>query len=231
MWRRPRLVNRGHETPGPRPGRCARLRGAFAPGAGRQCRRRKRTLADSATVERREAASRLRGRAHASQAWRRALRARHVQGWRLSALRHPLAGRGSKMKDRSPGRRKRRGSEESCGSTRIAVRKIERVVAGTSDTGLFDIVNRGSTALPETSVLGPAQHWWIACGGITKQRAPTLPLVGRVDRRSEAKAGGVGVVVVARGISNNNDPHPQPLPTRGRGADRVCSAFVRQTRN
>ena len=81
-------------------------------GAGRQCRRWKRTLADSATVERREAASRLRGRAHASQAWRRALPARLIQGWRLSALRHPLGG-GCKMKDQSPGRRKRRGRETS----------------------------------------------------------------------------------------------------------------------
>jgi hypothetical protein len=82
-------VTRGHETPGPAAGRDARLRGAFAPGAGRQCRRRKRTLADRATVERPEAASRLRGKAHASQAWRRALRARLGQGWRLPALRQP----------------------------------------------------------------------------------------------------------------------------------------------
>src|SRR5262249_46694438 len=56
----------------------------------------------------------------------------------------------------------------------------------------------------------------------------TLPLVGRVARRSAAKAGGVGVVVSGRISRANSDPRPQPLPTRGRGADRVGCPVVRQ---
>ena len=44
---------------------------------------------------------------------------------------------------------------------------------------------------------------------------PTLPLVGRVDRRSEAEAGGVGVAVIARDVSTNNDPTPNPSPQGG----------------
>src|SRR5262249_31183735 len=74
MWRRPRMVTADTKRPADRslaamPGG----RGAFAsarpqasPRAGRRC------WADNARGERREAASRLRGRAHASQAWRRA---------------------------------------------------------------------------------------------------------------------------------------------------------------
>src|SRR6478735_2415228 len=48
--------------------------------------------------------------------------------------------------------------------------------------------------------------------------SPLWALVGRVDRRSEAEAGGVGSQLLTRVASSNNDPHPQPLPTRGRGA-------------
>src|SRR5262249_35835169 len=53
MWRRPRLVNRGHEKPGPQPAHSGWWRGAFAPdpatgnGGG--------TWAANATAERREA--------------------------------------------------------------------------------------------------------------------------------------------------------------------------------
>jgi hypothetical protein len=49
----------------------------------------------------------------------------------------------------------------------------------------------------------------------------TLPLVGRVDRRSEAAAGGVGVVVFIRGAATptNNDPTPSPYALRASGAD------------
>src|SRR5215510_6355407 len=116
MWRRPRLVTADTKRPADRslaamPGG----RGAFAsarpqasPRAGRRC------WADNATAERREAASRLRGRAHASQAWRRALLARLVQGWTsLGAPPIPLA-RGSvatkvKRKEKNPEARMRRG--------------------------------------------------------------------------------------------------------------------------
>src|SRR5262249_37304727 len=59
-------------------------------------------------------------------------------------------------------------------------------------------------------------------------RTIALPLVGRVARRSAAKAGGVGVVVSGRISRANSDPRPQPLPTRGSGADRVGCPVVRQ---
>src|SRR5262245_25109668 len=64
-----------------------------------------------------------------------------------------------------------------------------------------------------------------ACGKL----GLTLPLVGRVARRSVAKAGGVGIEVVERDSRQNCDPHPQPLPTRGRGAHRIRGADVLQT--
>jgi hypothetical protein len=72
--------NRGHEKPGNRsladvPGG----RGAFAPDPATGTE-----AGPGPTTPRRSAvrrASRLRGRAHASQAWRRALLARHLQGW------------------------------------------------------------------------------------------------------------------------------------------------------
>ena len=166
---------------------------------------------------------------------------------RLAPVGAPPSPRGwLQMKDRSPGRRKRHGSEESCGSERIAVRKSERVVAGTSGTGLFDIVNRGSAATRRPRSSGRQRLrvvrilvFWSGASGMLGQPATRhpcnallpSPLSGRVDRQSEAKAGGVGVVVVVRDVSNNNDPHPQPLPTRGRGADRVRGTIVRQTRS
>ena len=146
MWRRPRLVTADTRRPGPRPGRSARLRGAFAPGAGRQCRRRKRTLG-----RQRHGGAPRGGLPVAREGPRLASVASRLTSAtysRLAPVGAPPSprGGGSKMKDRSPGRCKRRGSDESCGSTRIAARKNERVVAGTSGTGLFDIVNRGSAA-------------------------------------------------------------------------------------
>jgi len=42
--------------------------------------------------------------------------------------------------------------------------------------------------------------------------------LGEVDRLSETKSGGRGVVATAH---NTNDPPPQPSPTRGEGADRA----------
>ena len=153
-------------------------------------------------------------RAHRSQGARRALNRRGTttRNTRLSALRHPLGG-GSKRKD-TRGAASAAG-KESCGGIRVPRKRHPR-------TTLFDIVNRDSTALPETS--RPRADGACVSPAPSVQRA-------RVDRRSEAEAGGVGVVGVARGVSDNNDPHPQPLPTRGRGADRVRGAFVRQTRS
>ena len=85
-------------------------------------------------------------RAHRSQGARRALtsaaREQGIRACRRSAI--PSRG-GSKRKD-TRGAASAAGARESRGSTRIAVRKNERVVAGTSGTGLFDIVNRGSAA-------------------------------------------------------------------------------------
>src|SRR5262245_37617111 len=51
MWRRPRLVNRGHEKPGLQPAHNGWWRGAFGPGNGDGGG----TRADNATAERREA--------------------------------------------------------------------------------------------------------------------------------------------------------------------------------
>ena len=117
--------NRGYEKPGDRsladvPGG----RGAFAPDPATGTE-----AGPGPTTPRRSAvrrASRLRGRAHASQAWRRALLARLLQGWTPpGAPPTPLA-RGSaatkvKKKEEKNPDAKRAGSEE---------------------TGLFDSVNR-----------------------------------------------------------------------------------------
>ena len=126
--------NRGHETPGAAAGQMRPAAWSLRTGAGGNAGDGSGPWADNATVERREAASRLRGRAHASQAWRRALPARLIQGWRLSALRHPLGG-WQQDEGSIPGapQAPREGDEW-----------LEGVVAGTSGTGLFDIVNRGS---------------------------------------------------------------------------------------
>jgi hypothetical protein len=81
--------------------------------------------------------------------------------------------------------------------------------------------------LVPAKALGHAHIWgraplWIDAAA----RVPTLPLVGRVDRQSEAKAVGVGVGVVdcRAPALTNLDPHPArlpsatlaTLPTRGR---------------
>src|SRR5262249_1094030 len=58
----------------------------------------------------------------------------------------------------------------------------------------------------------------------------TLPLVGKVARRTAAKAEGRGAgwgsCDDTRASPHNNDPHPHPLPTRGRGAHRVRGQVV-----
>ena len=121
--------NRGHETPGAC-GRAlfAQQRGAFAPEPAARPVMEARPWADNATVERREAASRLRGRAHASQAWRRALPARHVQGWSLPALRPPLGGGSCCEEDaRDPHAATRRGNGEVLHGKRTPRRRHPRL--------------------------------------------------------------------------------------------------------
>src|SRR5262245_43104573 len=85
MWRRPRLVNRGHEKPGPQPGGNAWWRGAFAPdpATGTEAGLGPTTPRRSAVRR----ASWLRGRSHASQAWRRAVLRDYFKAGRLWALR------------------------------------------------------------------------------------------------------------------------------------------------
>src|SRR5262245_3806649 len=94
MWRRPRLVTADTKSPAPQPVHSGWWRGAFAPdpatgteaGAGPTTPRR-------SAVRR---ASRLRGRARASQAWRRALLRDTYKAGRLWALRQsPRSGVGS----------------------------------------------------------------------------------------------------------------------------------------
>src|SRR5262249_12907369 len=124
MWRRPRLVTADTKSPAPQPGRNAWWRGAFAPDPATGTE-----AGPGPTTPRRSAvrrASRLRGRAHASQAWRRALLARLLQGWTPpGAPPTPLA----------------------LGSAATQVEKEEEKNpdeqrAGSEETGLFDSVNR-----------------------------------------------------------------------------------------
>src|SRR5262245_56940249 len=123
MWRRPRLVTADTKSPAPQPGSNAWWRGAFAPDPATGTE-----AGPGPTTPRRSAvrrASRLRGRAHASQAWRRALLRDTYKAGRLWALRQsPRSGVGSdegeKRKEKNPDAKR----------------------AGTEETGLFDIVNR-----------------------------------------------------------------------------------------
>src|SRR5262245_50047020 len=117
MWRRPRLVTADTKSPAPQPGRHAGWRGAFAPDPATGTE-----AGPGPTTPRRSAvrrASRLRGRAHASQAWRRALLRDTYQGWTsLGAPPIPLA-RGSAATKVKRGRKRTRsqqraGKEEDC---------------------------------------------------------------------------------------------------------------------
>src|SRR5262245_44816827 len=124
MWRRPRLVTADTKSPAPQPGGNAWWRGAFAPDPATGTE-----AGPGPTTPRRSAvrrASRLRGRAHASQAWRRALLRDMVQGWTsLGAPPIPSLG----------GRQRRRREEEG--------RKPGgKNAPGMKKAALFDIVNR-----------------------------------------------------------------------------------------
>jgi hypothetical protein len=110
--------NRGYGTPGAAAGHVCPAAWSLRTASGGNAGDGSGPWADSATVERREAASRLRGTAHASQAWRRALRARLVQGWRLPALRRPsVRGRVRRVRDaerrQTRAQNTRRGKEET----------------------------------------------------------------------------------------------------------------------
>src|SRR5262245_10101903 len=116
--------NRGHEKPGTAARQNAWWRGAFAPDPATGTE-----AGPGPTTPRRSAvrrASRLRGRAHASQAWRRALLRDTYKAGRLWALR---------QSPRSGGRQRRRREEEG--------RKPGgKNAPGMKKTALFDIVNR-----------------------------------------------------------------------------------------
>src|SRR5262245_18893232 len=122
MWRRPRLVTADTKSPAPQPGRNAWWRGAFAPDPATGTE-----AGPGPTTPRRSAvrrASRLRGRAHASQAWRRALLRDTYQGWTSLALR---------QSPHSGGRQRRRREEER--------EEPGRKTSRGEETGLFDMVN------------------------------------------------------------------------------------------
>src|SRR5262245_39141483 len=102
MWRRPRLVTADTKSPAPQPALSGWWRGAFAPDPATGTE-----AGPGPTTPRRSAvrrASRLRGRAHASQAWRRALLRDTYKAGRLWALR---------QSPRSGGRQRRRRKEEA----------------------------------------------------------------------------------------------------------------------
>src|SRR5215467_15911654 len=110
MWRRPRLVTADTKSPAPQPALSGWWRGAFAPDPATGTE-----VGPGPTTPRRSAvrrASRLRGRAHASQAWRRALLRDTYQGWTsLGAPPTPLA-RGSAATKERRGRRRTRTQNE-----------------------------------------------------------------------------------------------------------------------
>src|SRR5215468_9344408 len=117
MWRRPRLVTADTKSPAPQPGRNAWWRGAFAPDPATGTE-----AGPGPTTPRRSAvrrASRLRGRAHASQAWRRALLARHRQDWTsLGAPPIPLT-RGDRPRRSEKGRNKNPDKIKEPGTKRL----------------------------------------------------------------------------------------------------------------
>src|SRR5262249_34764319 len=114
MWRRPRLVTADTKSPALQPGSNAWWRGAFAPDPATGTE-----AGPGPTTPRRSAVrlvSRLRGRAHASQAWRRALLRDTYQGWTsLGAPPIPSLGGSAatkaKKKEGNPGAETRRGSD------------------------------------------------------------------------------------------------------------------------
>src|SRR5262245_23128550 len=116
MWRRPRLVTADTKSPAPQPALSGWWRGAFAPDPATGTE-----AGPGPTTPRRSAvrrASRLRERAHASQAWRRALLRDTYKAGRLWALRQsPRSGVGSdegeKRKEGNP-EQECPGNEEDC---------------------------------------------------------------------------------------------------------------------
>ena len=107
MWRRPRLVTADTTAGTAAWQQCQGARGLRAARPQASLRAGRRCWADNATAERREAASQLRGRVHASQAWRRALLRDTYKAGRLWALRQSPRGSAAtkvKRKEEEPGR-------------------------------------------------------------------------------------------------------------------------------
>jgi hypothetical protein len=155
MWRRPRLVTADTKSPAPQPALSGWWRGAFAPDPATGTE-----AGPGPTTPRRSAvrrASWLRGRCHASQAWRRALLAR-----RVSRLTPPGAPPIPSVGGRQ--RRRCKEGEEPGGKNAPGMKK----------TALFDMVNRKRRA---------AQHWQGA-GAPSRQRQRTRVPAERAPRRA-----------------------------------------------
>jgi hypothetical protein len=123
MWRRPRPVTADTKSPAPQSAHSGWWRGAFAPDPATGTE-----AGPGPTTPRRSAVrrtSRLHGRGHASQAWRRALLRDTYKAGRLWALRQSPH-RGSAATKVKKGRKKNPDTKR----------------AGTEETGLFDMVNR-----------------------------------------------------------------------------------------
>src|SRR4029450_9378444 len=115
MGRRPRLVTADTKSPAPQPGSNVRWRGAFAPDPATGTE-----AGPGPTTPRRSAVrrtSRLHGRGHASQAWRRALLRDTYKAGRLWALRQsPRSGVGS---DEGGKRRRRTRTQNEPGRKKL----------------------------------------------------------------------------------------------------------------
>src|SRR5262245_18237124 len=122
------MVTADTKSPAPQPGSNARGRRRLrvSPPTGQSPGTKREPGPTTPPQRARRRASRLRGRAHASQAWRRASLARHVQGCDVSRRSaNPLARGSAATKVKKEGRKP--GGKNA---------------PGTKKTALFDIVNR-----------------------------------------------------------------------------------------
>ena len=170
------------------------------------------------TAERREASAPI---ARCAPRLTSAAREQGIRACRRSAI----PSRGWQQDEGYPGRRKRRGSEASCGSTRIAARRNERVVAGTSGTGLFDIVNRGSAATRRLRSSGRQRLRVSRTTRATRSYPPPCG-EGRPPKRSGGGRGG-GRCCWTHLAQQQRPPPPTP-PHKGEGSRpslrRLCAS-------